>query len=210
MSGRRVQVRGGSACIICDALRLPSFTLTCCLCGTGLAVALAEMLDNNMHLTSLGLEWNSIGMFESGMQRLCQSIARNSSLTELDLRNNGISSYGGALLGEMLTKSSSLKRIDLRWNNLGASGGKSLLDGLQRNGSVIELMLTGNKVSDETLRAVEQCLIKVSGGWFRSISLAFCSFEWLHAVWMMICVCTRALHARILTLIPHAEPRPEG
>jgi hypothetical protein len=34
-------------------------------------VALAELVENNIHLTSLGLEWNSIGMVESGMQRLC-------------------------------------------------------------------------------------------------------------------------------------------
>ena len=61
----------------------------------------------------------------------------------------------------MLSKNTSLKRIDLRWNNLGISGGKALLEGLQRNGSMIELMLAGNKVSDETLRAVDHCLHKV-------------------------------------------------
>ena len=59
-----------------------------------------------------------------------QALARNSSLTELDLRNNGISSTGAGALGEMLAKNTSLKRIDLRWNNLGASGGRALLDGL--------------------------------------------------------------------------------
>ena len=50
---------------------------------------------------------------------------RNSSLTELDLRNNGISTTGGVALGEMLAKNTSLKRIDLRWNSLGASGGRA-------------------------------------------------------------------------------------
>jgi len=37
-----------------------------------LPVALAELVENNVHLQSLGLEWNSIGMSESGLQRLCQ------------------------------------------------------------------------------------------------------------------------------------------
>ena len=64
-------------------------------------MALGDMLEGNMHLASLGLEWNSIGMVDSGLQRLCQAIARNSTLTELDLRNNGISAAGGAMLGEM-------------------------------------------------------------------------------------------------------------
>jgi len=40
--------------------------------GSSLAVALAELIENNLHLTSLGLEWNSIGMADAGMQRLCQ------------------------------------------------------------------------------------------------------------------------------------------
>ena len=118
------------------------------------------MLEGNMHLSSLGLEWNSIGMVDSGLQRLCQAIARNSTLTELDLRNNGISAAGGAMLGEMLAKSTSLRYVDLRWNTLGASGGKKLLEGLQHNSSVLELMLTGNKVNDETLRSVDLCLHK--------------------------------------------------
>ena len=39
--------------------------------GWFLAAALADLVENNIHLTSLGLEWNSIGMVESGMQRLC-------------------------------------------------------------------------------------------------------------------------------------------
>jgi len=50
---------------------------------------------------------------------LWQALTRNATLTELDLRNNGISASGGAVLGEMLAKNTSLKRIDLRWNNLG-------------------------------------------------------------------------------------------
>ena len=86
---------------------------------------------------------------------------RNSTLTELDLRNNGISPSGGAVLGEMLAKNTHIKRIDLRWNNLGASGGKAILDGLQRNSSMIELLLAGNKVTDDTLRLVDHILHKV-------------------------------------------------
>ena len=102
-----------------------------------------------------------------------QALARNSSLTELDLRNNGISSTGAGALGEMLAKNTSLKRIDLRWNNLGASGGKAILDGLQRNSSVIELTLAGNKVADETLRSIEHLLHKV-----RAASSASCAWNW--------------------------------
>lgn len=102
---------------------------------------------------------------------------RNSTLTELDLRNNGISPSGGAVLGEMLAKNTHLKRIDLRWNNLGASGGKAILDGLQRNGSMIELLLAGNKVSDETLRLVDQTLHKVSAI-VRICALAYTGTHW--------------------------------
>jgi hypothetical protein len=75
----------------------------------------------------------------------------------------------------MLAKNTSLKRIDLRWNNLGASGGKALLEGLQRNGSMIELMLAGNKVTDDTLRAVDHHLHKVKNSAPMSCVLAACA-----------------------------------
>ena len=104
-------------------------------------------------------------MVESGLERICKALTRNSTITELDLRNNGISPTGGTALGEMLSVNTSLKRIDLRWNNLGSSGGKAILEGLLRNRSMIDVMLAGNKVSDETLRQVDQCLHKVSGLW---------------------------------------------
>jgi hypothetical protein len=45
-------------------------------------------------LTALGLEWNGIGTFESGIQALCKALSSNAVLQDLDLRNNSISPAG--------------------------------------------------------------------------------------------------------------------
>lgn len=64
------------ATVVTEALRnnytVKSLDMRGCNVRVDGAVALAELIENNVHLTSLGLEWNSIGMVESGMQRVCQ------------------------------------------------------------------------------------------------------------------------------------------
>merc|ERR1712137_1290339 len=48
-----------------------------------------------------------------------------------------------------------LRYIDLSWNEIGSVGGKSLLRGLQTNFMVVELNLTGTRISEDTLYGVD-------------------------------------------------------
>jgi hypothetical protein len=43
----------------------------------------------------------------------------------------------------------------VRWNNLGAEGGAAIAEAIKSNDNLVELLLSGNKVNDESLRVVE-------------------------------------------------------
>jgi hypothetical protein len=46
------------------------------------------LLQDNDSIKKLTLEWNSIGLSDTGLAAICQSLVNNTSLQELDLRNN--------------------------------------------------------------------------------------------------------------------------
>ena len=54
------------------------------------AAVLADGLKGNSSVTALCLEWNSIGVFDAGVEALAGALEVNRSITELDLRNNSI------------------------------------------------------------------------------------------------------------------------
>jgi hypothetical protein len=103
--------------------RVKSLDLRGCNIRADGAMALAALLTHNRTLTFLGLEWNGVGMLETGVQALCKALATNPSITEVDLRNNSIGPSGGAAIGAMLSSNTAIRRLDLRWNNLGVNGG---------------------------------------------------------------------------------------
>jgi Ran GTPase-activating protein (RanGAP) involved in mRNA processing and transport len=154
---------GDEGCrMLCDQLkentRVRSLDLRGCNIRSEGAVALAGLISNNSTLTFLGLEWNGVGMIDSGFQTLCKAIARNQSLVEVDFRNNNIGPAGGAALAALLAQNRKLERVDLRWNNLGVNGGRELAAAMQDNTTLVGLELSGNKVLDDSLRAVERAL----------------------------------------------------
>ncbi len=58
-----------------------------------------------------------------------KALENNTTLTELDLRNNGIVEAGGRAIGNMLRRNRGLKLLDIRWNNIGPAGGKAIAEG---------------------------------------------------------------------------------
>ncbi len=57
------------------------------------------------------MEWNCIGIWESGIKALADAININQTLEELDLRNNKVGSQGGVVLANALKTNSSLRRL---------------------------------------------------------------------------------------------------
>lgn len=62
-------------------------------------------------MISLSLEWNCIGIWESGVDALADALCVNNTLTSLDLRNNRISSKSVQTLVSGLKNNNSLKAL---------------------------------------------------------------------------------------------------
>ncbi|KAK3529234.1 hypothetical protein QTP70_021919 [Hemibagrus guttatus] len=138
--------------------------------GAG-AEALGKLLVRNKTLQSAGylsssshvifrlvLEWNALGMWEEGFSVFCEGLASNSSLIQLDLRNNQINHQGAAEIALALKRNSVLQELDLRWNNIGLLGGRALLEALQQNRTLLQLNMAGNNIPSDVLKAIEQSM----------------------------------------------------
>ena len=75
------------------------------------AVALGQMLKVNSTLKKVCLEWNCIGIWESGIAALADSLSINQTLEELDLRNNKIGPQGVQALAVGLKHNTRLRRL---------------------------------------------------------------------------------------------------
>lgn len=107
-------------------------------------------------IKNLSLEWNVLG---NGTAAVADLLSLNSSVTSLDLRNNRIGAEGAASLGRLLETNRVLSSLDLRWNDLGTEGGRVILQALQSAPRTIErIELSGNKIPDEILQAIEGML----------------------------------------------------
>ncbi|XP_013361498.1 PREDICTED: leucine-rich repeat-containing protein 45 isoform X2 [Chinchilla lanigera] len=122
------------------------------------AEALGKLLRQNQSIQSLTLEWNNLGTWEEAFTTFCRGLAANSTLRQLDLRNNQISHKGAEELALALQGNATLQQLDLRWNNIGLLGGRSLVNCLPSNRTLWRLDLAGNNVPGDILRAVEQAM----------------------------------------------------
>lgn len=80
------------------------------LCAAG-AEALGKLLRQNKSIQSLTLEWNSLGPWEDAFATFCGALAANSTLRQLDLRNNQISHKGAEELALALRSNASLQQL---------------------------------------------------------------------------------------------------
>uniref|UniRef100_A0A8C5JYX2 Leucine rich repeat containing 45 n=1 Tax=Jaculus jaculus TaxID=51337 RepID=A0A8C5JYX2_JACJA len=122
------------------------------------AEALGKLLRQNQSIQSLTLEWNSLGSWEDAFATFCGGLAANSTIQQLDLRNNQISHKGAEELALALRGNTTLQQLDLRWNNLGLLGGRALVNCLPSNRTLWRLDLAGNNIPGDVLRAVEQAM----------------------------------------------------
>ncbi|XP_051038257.1 leucine-rich repeat-containing protein 45 isoform X2 [Phodopus roborovskii] len=97
-------------------------------------------------------------MWEDAFASFCGGLAANSTLRQLDLRNNQISHKGAEELALALKGNTTLQHLDLRWNNIGLLGGRALVNCLPSNRSLQKLDLAGNNIPGDILRAVGQAM----------------------------------------------------
>lgn len=117
-------------------------------------VVLAHALRSSSNLVSLCLKWNQVGSHDRGIKALCDVLRGNTTVTNLDLRNNKIGPECGPVLGQMLKENRGLTHLDLSWNDLGIEGGKALMVGIQANQTIIDCQLSGNRVAEDTLHSI--------------------------------------------------------
>jgi hypothetical protein len=154
---------GDDGCsLVCAALEPNPRVHTLLLRGNNIrhegAQALGSLLHANNTIQSLSLEWNSVGLFDVGLEAVTLALHANKGVTSLDLRNNRINSSGAEVLAAMLVTNSTLSFLDLRWNQIGEVGARSLLRALQENRTLVQLNLIGNEVTPETLQEIESRL----------------------------------------------------
>uniref|UniRef100_A0A3Q1CJJ8 Uncharacterized protein n=1 Tax=Amphiprion ocellaris TaxID=80972 RepID=A0A3Q1CJJ8_AMPOC len=133
------------------------FRMCKCMLSTG-AEMLGKLLARNKTLRRLVLEWNALGVWDEAFSLFCDGLASNTSMKQLDLRNNQINHHGASELALALKRNNTLEVLDLRWNNIGLLGGRSLLEALQKNKSIVQLEMAGNNIPSDTLRALEQTI----------------------------------------------------
>ncbi|KAM6162972.1 leucine-rich repeat-containing protein 45 [Rhynchocyon petersi] len=127
------------------------------LCAVG-AEALGRLLRQNKSIQSLTLEWNNLGAWEEAFASFCTGLGANTTLRQLDLRNNQVNHKGAEELALALKANHSLQHLDLRWNSIGLLGGRALVNCLPSNKTLWRLELAGNSVPGDVLRAVEQAM----------------------------------------------------
>ncbi|XP_032822825.1 leucine-rich repeat-containing protein 45 isoform X2 [Petromyzon marinus] len=126
------------------------------------AEALAKLLRQNGSIQRLILEWNSLGVSDASFSLLAESLGVNSSLVQLDLRNNQIDARGAGDIATALRRNGTLQELDLRWNNLGLLGGRALLEGLLQNRALVRLEAAGNNIPSDIIKAMEQAVCRTT------------------------------------------------
>ena len=107
------------------------------------AILIGKLLKRTTTLHELFLEWNTLGMWDSGMTAISEGLALNESLRVLDLSNNQISHESGQELAASLKRNKTLSVLDMRWNNVGVLGGHAFLSAMEHNKYIINLQLQG-------------------------------------------------------------------
>jgi len=109
---------------------------------------IADMLHTNKTIQILSLEWNVIGSNDAGVGLLAACLEVNSTLKELDIRNNRIGPEGASAVARAMKSNTGLCSIDIRWNEIGTKGGNAFLQSLlNSNKTLCVLKLCGNGVS---------------------------------------------------------------
>jgi len=110
-----------------------------------------KVRDNDPNYTELS--WTGRYVGADGAKVLAKALGKNSSVTYIDLGDNGIGDDGVKAIAEALKKNSSVTTIRASYNNIGADGAKAIAEALAENSSVTKIRLYDNNISptNETL-----------------------------------------------------------
>jgi Ran GTPase-activating protein (RanGAP) involved in mRNA processing and transport len=112
--------------------------------------AICECLRHNQHNQALDMEDNQLGLnanVERGdLDPMCNALAHNAVLTNLDLSYNNLAGLGCAAVAKALEKNQGLVELSLRGNNMGDSGAQTLGAALRLTNRIVKLDVSDNGI----------------------------------------------------------------
>jgi hypothetical protein len=117
-------------------------------------VVVAHALQVHQTLKSICFKWNHIGSHIRGIQALCDVLKENTTIMQVDIRNNKIGVDGARVIADMIRENTAITHLDISWNDFGVEGGHALLEGIQMNNQLVDCQLSGNRIAEDTLHAI--------------------------------------------------------
>ncbi|XP_002164479.1 leucine-rich repeat-containing protein 73 isoform X1 [Hydra vulgaris] len=122
--------------------------------------SLLKYKSNEINLLELTLTGNR-RVTQIGWASLAMAIAHGSRLQKLYLDYNDIGDFGAGLFAVALSSSPYLKYIDFEGCEISDAGAEMLCDSLEcHNNTLLELNLQGNKIKEEILNEIKECLLE--------------------------------------------------
>lgn len=117
---------------------------------------IGQGLAKNNTLTYLDLQSNYIT--DWGIKLIIQGLAQNTSLDSLNLNCNFINHEGAQLIGQWLTNRAMFTTLYLGRNKIGDEGVRFIMQGLTKNNTLTQLDLQRNQISNVGIRLLVQGL----------------------------------------------------
>ena len=124
--------------------------------GDSSAAILAHAMATNSTVTELNLKYNGIG--DSGAAALAEAVEINSTLTTLSLSDNVIGVSGAAALAKAVEINSTLTTLNLSDNVIGDSGAAALAKAVEINSMLTKLCLSSTKIGDSGAAALAKAV----------------------------------------------------
>jgi len=122
------------------------------------AKSLAAALAKNTTITTIDLSRNVIGV--EGAKSLADVLAKNTTITNIDLSRNVIGVEGAESLAAALAENTTITNINLSHNHIGPEDAKSLASALAKNTTIININLSYNNIGAEGAKSLAAALAK--------------------------------------------------
>jgi len=133
---------------------------------------LSEGLKVNTSLTELDLRTNGISF--RGVHDLCDVLSCNRTITKLDLSLNNFGSQVGRKLGEFLVNNRTLQKLNLRGNDLGDGGAGLVLNALLTNKTLTDIDLSTNSFGKNQVNLI--CELSYRNTVLRRLDISYNDF----------------------------------
>ncbi|XP_066024874.1 NLR family CARD domain-containing protein 3-like isoform X2 [Pocillopora verrucosa] len=117
---------------------------------------LSKSFGTGLNLTNLDLRDN--GISAAGATCIAEAIKVNKTLTNLDLRDNGISAAGATCIAEAIKVNKTLTNLYLCGNGISAAGATCIAEAMKVNKTLTNLDLSWNGISDAGATCIAEAM----------------------------------------------------